>query len=297
MSEPLRHKTVAVAVIYDAPSDKFLLWQNKRWGGYAFPMKHIEAGGDPAAAALAAIRDRQLPIHWPQATAAPLDRFGEARCSEGVQQLTYYDYHLFAIDPGAPLPSPPLDPDLALVTYEELLSKPSVTASTQSIARALVERRRVVSVVIGRRGRGGPEVLLVFNQNYEYFLPSARMRTELQAQQVVPGIVRTDLGYAGPIAIGDPRIVDGQQSSPRFGSRLGNFVFHLFPVTLPGVDLNKPANALEQALNGVHPPILSRPGAPAKPWWEWITVDGLRHRSDVAPSMKLILETLLQMIE
>jgi hypothetical protein len=297
MSESLRHKVVAVAVIYDKRTDKFLLSYNKRWHGYAFPMKHIEPGTDPAATAVAAIRDPEFPIRWPQAAATPLDRFGEFRHSEGAHKDTYYDYRLFAIDPGAPLPDAPLDSGLALLTYEQLQMTPSVTASTQAIAKALVERRRVVSTVISRVGRGGPEVLLVLNQHHEYFLPSARMRTELEAAQVTPGIVLDDLGYSGPTEIGDVRVVDARQPSPRFGGRSGAFHFHLFGMKLPGVDLTRPANALEQALDEIHPPPLVHANAPTKPWWDWFTAEGLRTRSDVSPSMKLILETLLQMLE
>src|SRR5262245_24332061 len=100
MSNSLRHRSIAVAVIHDAVSDRYLLWRNKRWRGYALPMNDFEpdANVDPAKMALAAIDRRDLPLKLPNAAAYALDRHGELEWSESAGEVTYYDYHIFAIE-------------------------------------------------------------------------------------------------------------------------------------------------------------------------------------------------------
>lgn len=296
MGNALRLKTVGVAVIYDEPSGKFLLLHNKRWNGFAFPMKHFdpEQGGDPKAAALRAVQEREFPLTWPKAQAHPLDRIGEWLFSEGVHGATRYDYHVYGIDPGAPLDTSDPNPDLRYCTYDELIASPSVTYSTQTIARALVEDRRVAAAVITRRSSRGLEFLLVHNLNYQYFFPAVRMKANMFPAQAAVEAVQTDLGYTGPVQVGEAKLVEALQSSGRFGGREGRFHFHLCPVTLPGVDLAAPGNALEQAIQAAQSSLSDTRPTPSKPGWGWFNADDLRGRNDLSPSIPLVLATLLQ---
>jgi len=91
--------TVAVAVVYDKQHG-FLLWNNKRWKGYAFPMRHLEPGDSPEIAVLDALGDRDFPLSLPNATARYLECLGAFGYSEGVRVDTYYDYHVMEVDPG-----------------------------------------------------------------------------------------------------------------------------------------------------------------------------------------------------
>jgi hypothetical protein len=71
----IRHREVAVAVIFDQASENFLLCQNWGWSGYSFPMKRLEAGSavKPADAAARALDDRDFPLPLQVAGITPLD--------------------------------------------------------------------------------------------------------------------------------------------------------------------------------------------------------------------------------
>ena len=64
MNSELRHKTVAVAIMYDQSSRCFLLWHNPRWHGYAFPMKSFDvtSGKSAEQAALDACGEWDIPF-------------------------------------------------------------------------------------------------------------------------------------------------------------------------------------------------------------------------------------------
>lgn len=300
MVDALRHKTVAVAVIYDPLSEKFLLWHNKRWNGYAFPMKHCAPGNDDDAmrAAIAAVQEREFPLSLPRAQAQPIDRVGECRFSDGVHQYTYYDYHVYAIDPGTSIRLGPADIDLRQLTYDELIAASSVTDSTKSIARALVEDRRIAAAVISRDGNRGREFLLVYNKNYQYFLPATRMKTDTLAVNAALQAVRDDLGYDGSAECGQMLVVDVVQPSRRFGAHQGQFHFHLCHVDFPEIDLNVHGNGLEQSLNVMQAAwSAGKPAPAAAHYWGWFTEDEMRQRADMSPSLALVLNTALQLAE
>src|SRR4051794_32253332 len=121
MKEKLRQRTVAVAVIYDKNSDSYLLWNNKRWRGYAFPMKHFEPTKDvdPSVVALEAINERGCPLSLPNATASPLDLQHHVEKSTSVGKLTGYEYHVTGINPGQPMSTISGDPDLRWFNYAD----------------------------------------------------------------------------------------------------------------------------------------------------------------------------------
>lgn len=282
-------------------AETFLLWHNQRWHGYAFPMKHFEpaAGVDPAQVVLSALDGREIPLDLPNATSSPLDRHGECEFSEGVHEHTYYDYHVFGIDPGQPIASGSLHPDLRWFTFDELVAAPNVTSSTKAVARSLVEDRKVAVAVIPRTMPTGPEFLLVYNQNYGYFFPATRMKTDTLPAQAVVQALRNDLAYNGEIKIVDQAEVPSLQQSYRFRPRRGRFHFHLCLITFPDeVDLSAPGNALEESVNGLQAALAGR-GAPAPPapYWGWFTADELRTRTDMSRSVETVLATVLQLVE
>lgn len=301
MSETFRHRSVAVAVIYDQPSQKFLLWHNKRWHGYAFPMKHFEptAGVDPAQVALNALDAREIQLNLPNATSTPIDRHGECEFSEGVRQFTYYDYHVFGIDPGPGIASASLHPDLRWFAFDDLVAAPNVTWSTKSVARSLVEDRKVAVAVIARPMPTGTEFLLVYNRNHGYFFPATRMKTDTLPGQAVVQAVRNDLAYDGEIQVVDQSEVPDLQQSQRFGPRTGRFHFHLCLVRFSDdVDLGAPGNALEQSVSTLQAALAGR-GVPASaaPYWGWFSESDLRIRTDMSQSVELVLATVLQLVE
>ena len=163
MGEPLRHKVVSVAVIYD-PGQGFLLWNNPRWGGYSFPMKHVDPGDAPARAVLRALDD--VPLTIPNPSAVPLEYIGWAGWSPTAREQTYYDYHVFEVDPGVPASSIVLHPDTRFLAYDSLKAAINVTDSTKFIAESLVERQDVAIAVVSRSDASAKEYLLVYKSNY-----------------------------------------------------------------------------------------------------------------------------------
>ena len=298
MSDRLRHRTVAVAVIYDAAQHAFLLWNNPRWHGYAFPMKRFNPleAVDPASEALRALQGREVPLSLPHASAGPIDRHGECEFSEGAHQYTYYDYHVYGIDPGQPLPASELHPDLRWYTYEQLIAAPNVTWSTKSIARSLVEERRVALAVITRPGPRGRECLLVRNKSGQFFFPATRMKTDLVAAQAVAQAVRNDLGYDGPFRVADEAEAVDVQASGRFGPRPGRFVFHVCRLEFPAAgDLSASGNDLDESLRALQ----SAPdeaSATAASDWDWFTAEDLQTRSDLSPTIPSVRNTVLHWI-
>src|SRR5579863_796186 len=238
MRGTLDHKNVAVAVIYDKASDKFLLWHNKRWHGYAFPMKKFDpdAGDDPGRAAVAALRDWDMELNLSQVSASPLDRVVEVLFSDGTHRTTVYDYHVYGVDVGeAPMPISQ-HPDFRPFTFDELLTAVNVTSSTQAIARALVENRKVAVTVITRDAPRGREFLLVKNREGQYFFPASRMKDKAIPTIAACYAVAADLGYDAEIEVARQAEVPAVQESMRFGARLVQFYYHPCLVRFPGVD-------------------------------------------------------------
>jgi hypothetical protein len=285
--EPLRMKEVAVAVVFDEPSKKFLLVLNQRWNGYAFPMKHIEPEGDPAAAALAAVQGPDFPLRWPHARATPLARLGKVHFSVGVHETTGYSYQVFEIDPGAPLDVSDKNTDLRYATYDELIASPVVTYPTQAIARDLVEERRVAEALIKRPSPEGTQYLLIAHSNGLSFFPATRMKSEMYPAQGILEAVRGDLGYDGPITIGDPRIFDKLQPSQRFIPGERHFHFYVCDVDFPGIDLTAADNPLERGLKAVEAALRQNGTLPAdKPYWRWCTATDMGNGGDwLSPSI------------
>lgn len=221
---PLRHKNVAVAIIYD-PQHGFLLWNNKRWGGYAFPMKQFDAAssGSAAETALESLDERELPLNWSNATATPLDRVVELLRSESVRQCTEYDYHVFCIDSGEPLPDE-LPPEMRRFSYDELMAALNVTESTKLIAQSLLDDRQVAAAIITRVTNRGHEFLVIQNREREYFFPATRLKLNASPTAAVLRAMPMDLAYDGEIAVVDQTLVECDRPSDRFGRRETRFI-------------------------------------------------------------------------
>ena len=296
----IRHRQVAVAVIFDEPTQSFLLCHNKRWNGYAFPMKHIapDSGISPADVALDALDDREVPLNLPNASATPLDYYvetlqSEAAWSEAAWKVTVYEYHSFEIHSGMDLPDP-LHPDLRLFTYQQLQDAINVTSSTKAIARSFVEDRKVAVAVIARHMPAGCEFLLVHNAHYGYFFPSTRIKTNAHPPEAAIEAARMDLGYDGPWEVVDQSPeVPGVQESQRFGLGERRFHYHLCLLNPPDVDLLAPENELANSLNQLG----RNRETPAVAYWRWATEDQLRNDPTMSKSMPAVLQTVLQLVE
>ena len=291
----IRHLVISVAVIFDQPSQSFLLCHNKRWHGYAFPMKHVEpeCGESPTAVALQALNDWSVPASFPHATATPLDYLVETLTSDAVREVTIYDYHVFGVEPGVPLPSD-LHPDLRLFTYQELQDAVNVTPSTKAIARSFIEDRRVASSVIARNGAAGPEFLVVYNENHGYFFPSTRIKTEVYPAEAALEAARLDLGYEGPLnVVAQAPEVPVLKQSPRFGLGERRFHYYICLLKATAVELTAPGNSVETSLNRLAASL----GPLPVPYWRWCTEQQLRSDPDMSPSMPAVLLTVLHLVE
>lgn len=255
---------IAVAVVYE-PSHGFLLSFNARWKGYSFPMRQRRAtDADLASGALLALREA-VSHPLPRAQATPLVFVETEGTSQGTGEETIYRYHAFDIDPVADLyreAAPhgfgcrngflPLKAITPVIpgTSPELATLPAdlVTWSTRRIVEELLGNQEVGVAVIRRQTPGGMEYLMRRYPGYGgYFFIAARRRQEANVKFEVRQAIQTDLGYLSRVTLGDPVLVTEIQPSPRFESER-RFVFHLFDVSLPGVDLLADDSALTQAI-------------------------------------------------
>jgi hypothetical protein len=297
MPDELRHMTVAVAVIFDKQHG-FLLWNNKRWGGYAFPMRHLEHGADPAEAVLTALSDPDFPVSLPKAAASPIECTGAFGPSLGTGQDTYYDYHVMEIDPGQSLDPAQLDPDLRFFSYEQLQAAHNVTWSTQAITKSLVESQEVVIAVIWRRTAAGLEFLLVHKPSHGYFFSAIRRKTHGSLEDMAVQAVRFDTAYPGQVVAEYGGETLDVHESARFGAGRRSYRMHLCLLEFPGVDLTAPGNALEQALSALQ---AAQAGCGQKfgprGYWDWFSVDDLRQRPDMSSQVASVLNTAIALVE
>jgi len=272
MANELRHRRVAVAVVFDPADQTFLLARNKRWNGDAFPMKRIKPDDQagPGPVAVDALREAIFPATLANTSSSPLDRVGECLFSEAVQEFTYYDYHLIGIDPQAVANRGELNSDVRFLTFDQLISDPDVTSSTKTIARDLVEDRKVALAVIPRGSPRDPEFLLVHNANARYFFPATRMKDVTRPADAAVRALREDVGYQGEVSVVDQSEVDVLQDSTRFGPRMSRFHFHACYLDVD---------------------------AAAIPHGTWFNEIALRTRADMSPSVEKVLATVLQLTE
>ncbi len=288
MDTAVRHKTIAVAVVMDE-QHRCLLWNNKRWGGYAFPMKHFDpltegdAAEDPAMnAAWHAIDDQDFPLDLPGATMAPLVCTGLLADSAHVNEKTYYDYYVFEVRPSEPLDPNELDPDLCYFSWDELQEALNVTDTTKAIAEAVYGSQDVAVAVISRQGAQGREFLLVYKgAHYQYFFPCTRIKTDSKPEELARDALQSDTAYGGEVRTTLCGSTEDVHLSRRFGAGR-NYQYYLCRVELPDVDLNASENAFEKALSE-----RAKAGpAGAEGYYRWFTVDEMRSREDMSPSMK-----------
>ena len=247
----MREKRVIVAVVQDTQG-RFLVHFNPKWGGYAFPMKDLDDGGDILGSVAIQAVENDLGCRLANARAEELEYLGRVGRSGTTSDETQYEYWVYAVDPGEPLDlmatsrwneNPPM-----FLDYAQLTSRTDLTWSSTDIVRAFVENQEAVLAVIPRPGDKETEFLLVWNNNYNgYFFPTQRVKTEVKPEQAAKAIIRSDLDYRGPATA----VWRGEVPDIHFSNRFLRdrpFRFHVCEVQLPEIDLHQPRNPLEQAL-------------------------------------------------
>ncbi len=297
MSEQLRHKTVAVAMIYD-PNHGFLLWNNPRWGGYAFPMRHLEPGDQPEQAALNALADRDFPLSLPNATARPLECLGAFGYSEAVHVDTYYDYHVIEIDPGQPLDPASMDPNVRFFPYDRIQAANMVTWSTRDIATSLVESQEVVVSVIWQRSPRGLEFLLVDKTGHGYFFPSIRRKTHGPLEGMAEQAVRFDTGYHGPVTAEYAGDAVDVHDSTRFNAGQRRYRYYVCVIEMIEVDLQQPDNPLARELKELEAARLANGLTfDERGYASWFTVDEIKQSRKMSPQVAVVLPVAIAAIE
>ncbi len=282
----LRHPTVVVAGVHD-DQKRFLVCFNERWRGYAFPMRKPRRGEMLADVARQAFADhfrRPLPG---DAEVKPLEFVGAYGRSLGVEQETYFDYHVFEVKPHLDLPEGSLASWSGFLAYDDLMQAEKVTWSTQQIARALVEFQEVVLAVISRQVEskdGGleTEFLMTRKASYQgYFFPVVRLKSNAKPEQVAMDAVEADTGYSGRIETTQHQEVEHEQHSPRYDRRR-RFRFHVCKVELPGVDLPVSRNPLEDALLAVAAEVGDAE------YWGWFNEEQLKDPKIMSPTVETV---------
>lgn len=296
MAPPLRRKTVAVGVLYDDDLG-FLLFFNKRWRRYAFAMKKSRADEDLGEIALVAL-DEDSPLKFPDASAGLAVTVGAFGRSGGVGEETYYDYHVFELDPGECREGPTADPTARFFRYQELMQSPDVTWSTKEIARGLVEFQEVCLAVITRRLENALQFLLIYNPSYGYFFPAARRKTNNPPEVMAAKAVEWDTSYDRQLDVQRCGEESDVHLSHRYGPRNREYRFHVCGVSVPDVDLTQPGNRLESALKSVEQ---ARRDAGrrlgSRGYWDWFTEDEMQSGREISPTVGAILQIVLRCAE
>ncbi len=276
-------RQVVVAVVFD-PAQGFFVSFNEKWSGYAFPMRKRREGEPGDVTALSALRDA-VGLALPRATASPLEYLEYRRNSSRTGRDTWYFYQAYEVSPGEPLPAGDLAARRGFLSYEQLLAPERiVTWSTRALAHELMEHQQVAVAVISRQGSAGREYLMVRNERQGgYFFPASRRKTDEQPTSEALEAVRRDTGYQGPLAGSAARTGEDRRFSQRFG-RERRFVYHVVPVTLPGIDLAASPGAVEQGLQRI--------GA----CWRWVSEAELASPAEhgLSPSVAAILPLLVR---
>lgn len=297
MNGKLRHKTVAVAVLYDQ-QHRFLLWNNPRWGGYAFPMKHFEPGDDPQQAALSALDPREFPMTLEGVSVEPLECTGTVGTSDAVREETYYDYYVFGAQLASPFNMDKADPNLRLFSYEDLQAATNVTWPTKAIARSLVEFQEAVTVVVHRECNGNAEFLLIYNRNYHYFFPTIRYKTDASVEEIASQAIQLATGYDGDVQTEYCGEVSNMHESTRFGKRERHFRFYLCRATFPSLDLCESNNELEDSLQRMQSTMGREDESSGEcGYWVWFTAEEMKQRADMSPDVEWLLAKVIQIAE
>jgi hypothetical protein len=261
---------VGVAVYYEGGLG-FLQAFNPKWQGYSFPMRKLRATDfEPAVAAREAFREAVgFPLH--RLEAVPLFFSEVERESQRTGRMTRYRYHGFEIRPdgdlliagearpSAALTGPtgvPFGPAcrLLFLSHGDFATADLLTWTARHVHAELVNNQHVAVAVVARQAPGGGrEFLMVRNWNYGWFPPASRVRGEVEPRFQAQQGFRDDTGYTGQLVAGAARPITDRHHSPRFDCPR-DFVFHLVPLTLPGVDLTRSDNELARAMarRGTH---------------------------------------------
>lgn len=288
--DQLRHKTVAVAIIYD-PQHGFLLWNNKRWGGYAFPMKHMEDIDNPVQTGLRAVNEPDFPLALTGASGVLVERTAELERSNATGQKTKYRYYLVEVYPGTTLDKSALHPDFAFVHHNEIADGSNFTWSTLRIVESLKLQEVAVSL-IWRRVGDKPEFLLVWKPR-GYFFASVRLTPETATEDNAKRAVRLDTAYTGDVEAECVAKVSHVHESKRFGIGERTYFYYVCETTFPGVNLSQTGNALEESLDafGAAQASAGR-DAGDRGYWSWFTRGELEERGDISPDIQSLLPTI-----
>ena len=161
-----------------------------------------------------------------------------------------------------------------------------VTWTTRRIVEELIGNQRVGVAAICRPGvKDRPEYLMNRNANYGGYFPIAsRCRVDASPRFEVREAVRGDINYRPRVAVGEqPEPVEDRHYSSRFQCER-RFVYSLFPVTFPGMDLGQSDSDLEN--------YLERSGL----IWRWVPDEELDDpvANDLSPTIAKIRDALRQ---
>ena len=287
MTKEWKHVDVVVALVNDE-HHRFFVCFNSRWGQYGFPMTKARQGVPADESAIQALRDHVPPsVLKPDAvpTAQPLECLGAYGPSFGAGEDTYYDYHVFAVDPGQDLPGGAFAAWCGFLEYESLRHSPVVTWSTKEITQALVEYQEAVVSVITRPGPSGKQFLLVEKPSHGgLFFPVARLKADANPDDVAKEALISNTGWLGPAEVIGASEAEIRQFNPRY-DRERTFQFHLRAVGFPSdVDLTAMDSELESAMasSGVR--------------WGWLTENELLSGDShsLSPAVELVRNQVIQ---
>ena len=163
------------------------------------------------------------------------------------------------------------------------------------IAAAMLKSPEVATAVLFRGESDKREFLLTYHPHYGYFLPSARCTSGTLPEGMAVRAIEWDTSYTGEVKVKWCSEVPDVHTSWRYEPHKATFRFHICKVTLPGVDLLLPNNALEKALNalqaakiGAEHPLGSRG------YWGWFTESQIRGDTDISPTMGAVLSAAIR---
>jgi hypothetical protein len=248
-------RQVVAAVAYDEHLKSYTLVFNPKWVGYSFPTKSwpdVRVSDDVQyrriceETALSAFEE-DLRRPFPDAQAIWVDFLEIEGTSGRTGKRTRYSYDIVWVGPGETLPAGGFGEFAGALTREQILgNRHVVTWSTRAILRELLEQQQAAVGVICRQHNGQREYLLTLNRYGRYFFPSKRLRRSVSPWRALVSEFRESADFNGRIDPGTPARAAMTQTTAHLGDR--DYLFHIYPMKLPDVDLSAKNNNLEVAL-------------------------------------------------